>query len=87
MPVRSLGAEAMSRAEQVSRIGDAAASLVRNVPNPARIKDLAERPETAPLVAAKEVAARLGPVGAPVTKALDGVAKQIERASGADHDR
>jgi hypothetical protein len=87
MPLRSLGAEAMSRAEQVSRIGDAAAALVRNVPNPARIKDLAERPETAPLAAAKEVAARLGPVGASATKVVDGISKQIDRASGVDYDR
>jgi hypothetical protein len=77
----------MSRAEQISRAGSAAAAIVRNVPNPARIKDLAERPETVPLAAAREVAATLGPVGAPVRKAIDGVGKQIDRAGGADHDR
>ena len=86
-PHPSVGVVATSRADQVSRAGNAVASIVRNVPNPARLKDLAERPEIAPLAAAKEVAARLGPVGVSVTKAIDGVGEQIDRASGADHDR
>jgi hypothetical protein len=87
MPIRSPAAEEVKRAAEVSRLGGAAASVIRNMPNPARLKDLAEHPERVPFAAAKEVAARLGPIGAPVTKAVDGIAKQIDRASGADHDR
>jgi len=86
MPVRP-AADVIARAEDVSRFGQAAAAAVRYVPNPAQVKDLAEHPEKAPLAAAKEVATKLGPIGAPVSKAVDGVAKQIERSSGADHDR
>jgi hypothetical protein len=87
MPLRSLAAPRTAPAEDVSRIGNTAASLVRNIPSPARLKELAEHPERTPFAAAKEVATRLGPIGAPVTKAVDGIAKHIERASGADHDR
>jgi hypothetical protein len=87
MPLRSPAAPRSVSAEDVSRIGHTAASLVRNVPSPARLKELAEHPERVPFAAAKEVATRLGPIGAPVTKAIDGIAKQIDRASGADHDR
>jgi hypothetical protein len=87
MPLRSFTAPRSTPTEDFSRIGDAAAWLVRNVPSPARLKDLAEYPERAPVAAAREMAARLGPIGAPVTKAVDGIAKQMDRASGADHDR
>jgi len=87
MPSRPPVADQIPRVLEGSRLGHTAASVIRNVPDPTRLKDLIEHPERAPLAAAKGVASRLGPIGAPVTKAVDGVAKQIDRSSGVDHDR